>query len=256
MRNQSNPPKVGEIFPTSRWGDVIVKEYNGYLDVIVQFKDGSVKRTATKELRKGMVKNNNQPEVCGVGFIGDGEFSCKRGRKGNSPEYEVWRGMIRRCYDPKCWELHPTYEGCTVHTDWHNFQNFARWYTKQSGYEARWHLDKDFLVIGNKMYSENTCTLIPNEINSLMSGGGKLKRGSCPIGVHFCNTKKRYIAQIHRGDGPAQDYLGTYHNVEDAFIAYKVAKEAYIKQVVDKFKGQISEIIYNNLYNHVVTVND
>ena len=256
-RCKPNPPRAGEVFPTTKWGDVEVTEYNSCQDVVVRFKDGTTKRTATKELRKGMVKNNFQPEVAGVGFMGEGQYGCKNGRlSGSCAEYEVWRGMLRRCYDERNFANHPTYEGCTVDVRWHNFQNFAEWYTKQHGYAERWHLDKDFVVMGNKVYSPETCTLLPPDINGIFSGGGKRARGSQPLGVHWCNTKKVFVAQIHRGTKAAQDYLGYFQTAQEAFEVYKVAKEKHIKAVVSKYKGIISDKVFNNLYNHQVLITD
>ena len=43
-------------------------------------------------------------------------------------QYNAWRNMLMRCYDEKNFLKQPTYEDCTVCEEWHNFQNFAKWY--------------------------------------------------------------------------------------------------------------------------------
>lgn len=248
---------VGEVYETKRWGKVTVLSVKDSTHITVQFSDSNIKMTTAKELRTGSIKNNYQPEVCGVGYLGDGGFYCKTfGVKGNSPEYEVWRGMIRRCYDELSFVKHPTYKGCTVCPEWHNFQVFALWYVSQQGYSERFHLDKDLTYEGNKVYSPNTCSLIPAEVNSLFTGGGLSKRGKFPIGVHWCNTKKVFVAQIHRGKGGKQDFLGYHQTAEAAFIPYKLAKEAYVKEVANRNKAVLSEVIYNNLMNYTVSIID
>jgi hypothetical protein len=257
MRKTPETIPVGSVFVTRSSGSATVIKYEGCNQITVQFEDGTTKITASKELRTGSLKNNFAPYVHGVGFLGEGSYKAKaKGQKsGSTIEYEVWRGMLRRCYDVRSFIKHPTYVGCTVEQSWHNFQVFAEWYTKQKGFQERWHLDKDLLNIGNKVYSVTSCCLIPARVNSLFTGANKGKRGSCPKGVHFCNTKKMYIAQIHR-EGAAQDYLGTYSTKDQAFAAYKVAKESYVKQIAKEYKEDLPERVYENLVNYVVNADD
>ena len=257
MGRLDNILKVGEIHTTHSWGDVEVLEYINCQKVLVKFSDGNTKWSATKEIRAGIVKNDFQPFLYGVGYYGQGEFSCKaEGQKvGSTLEYETWRGILRRCYDEKSFLKSPTYRGCTVCEEWHNFQNFASWYVQQKGFIERWDLDKDLLVFGNKVYSPSTCCLIPAEVNSLFSGANKPKRGSCPKGVHWDSTKKKYISQIHRGR-ICQDYLGSFNNPVDAFAAYKIAKEDYVKLIANKYKKDLPYQVYSNLINYEVKITD
>lgn len=248
-------PKVGQVFPTKHWGDITVVEYVDWNNVTIMFSDGSTKVTATKEVKSGSVKNKYQPEVCEVGFMGEGKFTARIPRGVNSPEYEVWRGVIRRCYSPESLKKHPTYRGCTVCEKWHNFQNFAEWYTKQRGYNERWHLDKDLTIIGNKVYCPEACRLIPCEVNSLFTGASQAKRGANPKGVHWCNTKKIYVAQIHVG-GKAQEFLGYHKSAESAFTVYKLAKEAHVKNVAETYRDSLTPVIYSNLMNYTVSITD
>lgn len=257
MSRFTNTPKIGQVFPTHSWGDILVLEYFNNTNILVQFADGNTKWTASKEVRSGIVKNDFQPHLCGVGYFGQGLFKSKspEQKSGSTLEYETWRGVIRRCYDEKSFVDHPTYKDCSVCDDWHNYQNFAEWYTNQKGFEERWHLDKDLLVLGNKQYAPENCCLIPPEVNSLFTGASKAKRGAFPKGVHWCNTKKVFVAQIHRG-GVAQDYLGYHKTSEDAFAAYKTAKEEYTKFIANKHRQNIPSQVYENLMNYVVDITD
>ena len=47
-------------------------------------------------------------------------------------------------------------------------------------------------------------------------------------------------------------YIGSFDTPEEAFQAYKTAKEAYIKEVADKWRGQITEQVYEALINYKI----
>lgn len=51
-------------------------------------------------------------------------------------------------------------------------------------------------------------------------------------------------------------YLGTFDTINEAFNAYKEAKEKYIKEVADKWKDQLEPRVYEALYNYKVEIND
>ena len=73
------------------------------------------------------------------------------------------------CYDENELKKEPSYIGCKVCEEWLNFQNFARW-IYDNKYECDdLELDKDLLIKGNKIYSPNTCCLLPHEINYAIS---------------------------------------------------------------------------------------
>lgn len=50
--------------------------------------------------------------------------------------------------------------------------------------------------------------------------------------------------------------LGRYHTVEEAFYAYKKAKELHIREVAEKYKGDISPRVYDALINYTVEITD
>lgn len=109
-----------------------------------------------------LVKMNNfEKIICGVGYTGDGKYT-PRGK----PE-RVWQSMLLRCYSDSYREQYPTYIGCTVIEEWHNFQNFHIWF--KDNYVDGYHLDKDLKVYGNKEYSKHSCTFVPNKINTFFS---------------------------------------------------------------------------------------
>lgn len=137
----------------------------------------------SKEVKNGAVKDLMYPSIAGVGYIGEGYFKTRHDHK---LHYQTWLDMIKRCYKPKDDMTAKTYRGVTVCEEWHNYQNFAKWFDEN--YIEGFKLDKDFKVLGNKVYSPTTCVFLPAEINSFLTGG--LKRG-----IHFCKSKKKWVAQ-------------------------------------------------------------
>ena len=60
---------------------------------------------------------------------------------------------------------------------------------------------------------------------------------------------------MHDGSGKTK-YLGRYLVVEDAFNAYKTAKEARIRSVAEQFKGRISPELYDAMMNYKIEMTD
>ncbi|HCA4016383.1 TPA: hypothetical protein MPW60_003104, partial [Listeria monocytogenes] len=104
-------------------------------------------------------------------------------------EYVLWKGMLQRCYSDT---QYPTYEGCKCSENFKSYEYFYEWCNEQIGFSNEgWHLDKDLLVKGNKVYSENTCVFLPQEINSLLIKS-TATRGKHLIGVYWSNTNKAF----------------------------------------------------------------
>lgn len=237
-------------------------EYNGNEDVVVEFQDEhkSIKVCNLKEFNNGHVMNPYFKSLYGVGFYGgeipksstDKDYKC----------YNTWHGMIERCYSNKYVEKRRTYLDCYVCEEWHNYQNFKKWFDKNiielKDKNERICLDKDILHKGNKCYSPENCCFVPNEINVLFTKTDK-NRGDCPIGVTYNKRLQKYIAQCSEKIGrekKQQKHLGVFNSTQEAFLAYKKYKESYIKKVADKYKGQIKDNVYEALYKWEVEIND
>lgn len=236
---------AGDIFQTDSCGLVTVVEYNSCSDVVVKFADGTTTSVLLGNLRKGQIKNNNRPNVYGVGYVGYGKFKA-RGKGKLTKEYSAWHTMLQRCYDP-AWQLrNPWYVGCSVSEKWLGFQNFAKWYSEQEHCDKGFHLDKDLTVVGNKIYGEQFCSLVPRKINNLVSGNNK--------GYFYCNTKKKYSACC--GGIETMEWLGYFNTKEDAHAAYKLRKEFVVKEVAAMYKNVLSKTVYQNLMNYTVSIED
>ena len=163
--------------------------------------------------------------------------------------------MLERCYSTTHKKKYPTYEGCEVSDNFNSYEYFYEWCNKQIGFSNEsWHLDKDLLIKGNKVYSESTCVFIPSEINLLLVKN-TASRGKHLIGVSWSNTNKSFVAQVKKNKGK-REHLGSFKTELEAFNAYKQAKESFIKEQANKWKGQIDERAYNALMNYQVEITD
>lgn len=248
--------RIGERFETNEGYEVIIVEYNNCHDVVVEFQDEYKARVHTQydKCLKGKVKNCYHPSVYGVGFIGNGKYKSTINGK-DTNEYEEWNNMLKRCYNEEWQNKNPTYKDVIVDKYFHNFQNYGEWrennYYEIEGEEM--HLDKDILCKGNKIYAPDKCIFVPKRINTLFIKSNAT-RGDCPIGVSYYKASGKYRAQCQTLEG--KKHLGYFNTVEEAFLAYKEFKEAYIKQVADEYKDKIPQRLYEAMYRYEIDIND
>lgn len=234
-------------------------EYKKYDDITIKFKSsGELVKCRYSEFKKRAIKSHFRPTVYEFGVVGL-EKTKENGKHLKS--YEIWRSMLKRCYDKKEQKRYPRYEKCSVCDEWKYYKNFKEWY-EDNYYEVegqRMHLDKDILVKGNKIYSPETCVFVPERINILFIKSNKI-RGDYPIGVNWHERDKIYESGCSIFDTTInknkRKYLGRYSTPEEAFQVYKQFKENYIKQIADYYKEQIPEKLYNAMYNYKVEITD
>ena len=180
-----------------------------------------------------IIKDRFEPSIYGVGYLGEGEYRPTiNGKK--TKQYSTWHSMLQRCYDPKYHKKRPSYIGCEVCEEWHNFQVFAARYD-ENYYEIsgeKMNLDKDILTKNNKIYSPLTCVFVPQNINTLFVKKDA-NRGELPIGVSYNKRNKKYKAYCSI-NGKNKN-LGHYNTSEEAFTAYKTYKEALIVKMAYEY---------------------
>lgn len=243
-----NPLKnrVGEKHITKEGYIVEIIEYFGRKDCTIQFENGfNVKNLHFTQIKSGQIKNPYHKSILGIGYNGVGNYS----RTNHFRIYTAWNHMLQRCYNKKCQENNPTYKDCLIEEYWHNFQNFAKWFERN--YREGFALDKDILIKGNKIYSTETCCFVPQEINTLFVKND-VKRGKYPIGVSELGSK--FLAQIKIKS--KRVHLGLFGTIEEAFQAYKTAKEAHIKEVADEWKSKLEPKVYVVMCNYQVDITD
>ena len=245
---------VGKVFKSLNSGDFKILKYNDNRNVEIQFlKTGFETVVELGNIRNGKVKDHYSPSVFGVGVSGTKYPITVDGV--NTKEYGLWYNMLRRCYSESFKKKQPTYEGCEVGDNFKSYVYFYEWCQNQIGFSNKdWQLDKDLLAKGNKIYSEDSCVFIPSEINTLLTKR-TASRGEYLIGVYWSKTIKAFVARVNKSKGK-QEYLGSFNTELEAFNAYKVAKEAFIKEQANKWKSQIDGRAYEALMNYEVNIDD
>lgn len=240
--------KTGEVSYNNNGDKMIIYRYRKYNDIDVYFPEYNWERKNTTYFRflSGSIKCPYHKNIYNTGYIGEGLYITKENGV-QKESYKTWFRMIRRCYDPYTLntDKHRKYRDVTVCEEWHNFQNFAKWY-EENYYEVdgeRTELDKDILVKGNKIYSPETCIFVPHSINSLFIKCDKV-RGNLPIGVTMVNTKNGIKYRSRFNHFGKEILIGKFDSAEEAFSAYKIAKENHIKQIAKKYKNVIPKRLH------------
>ena len=245
---------VGKVCKSKSSGDFKILKYNDSKDVEIQFSKTGYEATAQLgNIRNGNVKDPYLPSVYGVGIAGAKYPSTINGVL--TKEYTLWCSMLKRCYSDGFKKQRPTYEDCEVSESFKSYEYFYEWCHKQIGFSNKdWQLDKDLLAKGNKIYSEDFCVFIPSDINLLLTKC-TASRGEYLIGVSWCKTNKAFKARV-RKNKDKQEYLGLFNTEIEAFNAYKVAKEVFVKEQAEKWKDKIDERAYKALMNYTVDIDD
>lgn len=211
----------GKVYPTKSYGDILVLEYINYRDVTIKFLNtGNARKTATSEMRKGEIRDNEAFPVYKMGVM-DITNELRRGQP-KPREYSI-----------------------------------LEWCNNQIGFDQDgWYVDKDLLFKGNKVYSAETCVLLPQQINTLITGANAI-RGDLPKGVYYDKSKgisSRYRARVSQDN----KYVccGSYSNPEDAWLAYKEAKESWVKVVAERWKDKIDPRVYEALMKWEISIDD
>ena len=188
----------------------------------VEFIKYKFKTKAVKsQILKGNVANLNCPNKNRLNsYLGEGPFSSK-----NEPFlYNRWDKILQRC-NSNC----KYYNNSLICEEWLNFQNFAIWCKNNSSWNVNNYpleIDKDILCniqhLEQKVYSPNTCLLIPGDLNGFLAGDNKFcgvdKRENGKFRAKFCNKT-----------------IGTFDTFEEAKLAYAFIKMEKWKKDINKF---------------------
>ena len=193
-------------------------------------------------------------KIRGVGIF-DGDVGD--GQTISNPIYVTWKHMLERCYNHQARE-HVTYINTTVCDDWLYYSNFKTWYLQNNWYtgDEIINLDKDILIKGNQQYGPMACVLVPHSLNMLFVTK-RGSRGKYPIGVTRTSSNKRFTARFSMSHNVI--YIGCFDTPEEAFQAYKKAKEQHIKDVADEYKAKYPDFpqkLYDAMYAYEVEITD
>ena len=169
--------------------------------------------------------------------------------------------MLERCYNTKIKKVKPTYKDSICCDEWLSYENFYDWLHSQENFEVwknlKWSaIDKDILIKGNKVYSPDTCCLVPVNVNTLFVKHDA-GRGNFPIGV-FKRDKKYEAYCSNPLLNKRTVLIGSYNSQEEAFLSYKQYKENLIKQIanIEYDNGAITKECKDAMYAYNVEIDD
>ena len=246
----------GSVWRTNEGYNVQVLDYKDKKNVLIRFENGYETYVSMNNLKMGTIKNPYHPQRHG-GWFGVGPY----GKRSHLKIYHTWANMLGRTNDETREDnvRNHAYEKCTVCDEWRDYQIFATWFDQklsQLNQElySDYQLDKDILQqnMTNKIYSPQTCCVVPSRINLAMSNADRERvvESHLPIGVHKNNGPNgKYMVNISLGPENPHPWLGVFETPEEAFIAYKIKKEEYIRELANKYYsiGALSPDIYNIL---------
>lgn len=137
------------------------------------------------------------------------------------PYFQVWKNMLERCYSTKFQERRPTYKNCTVAEDWHTFSNFRTWMETQD-FEGL-QIDKDLLIVGNKVYSPETCMFVTGAVNNFAIDRGN-DRGEWLVGVDWDKRREKFRANCRNPLNSKKEHLGYFDTEQQAHNAWMKRK--------------------------------
>ena len=161
----------------------------------------------------------------------------------------AWRDMLDRCYNIGCIS-YVSYgaRGATVSDKWHDYSVFEDWFVEN--YIQGFSLDKDIIVNGNMVYSEDTCAFVPPGLNSLMVRVKIPTIERYRLGSYALATSVSCKQIIFKGD--------TEEDCVEQYVLVRSLQFEKLKWMIEKHCKEMS-ILFNmpvNLDNRVMKVID
>lgn len=235
---QVKKDRTGEVYILKNNIEATIINYRGAKDIDVMLNNGEfISNITVANLLNGFVANPLEKSVLGIGYLGN-----NRNKKLRKKAYITWLSMIKRCYGGT--EIN--YADCTVDEEWHNFSNFMEWYV--NNYFEGCCVDKDLKIKGNRIYSSDTCILVPKFINNIIITNKSNRRNLIGV-VNSYNKFSAYLGNV---------YLGIFETEIEAFKCYKKHKEESIKEIALLYysNGLITTECYEALNKWTIDIND
>lgn len=191
-------------------------------------------------MENGELNVKSKRKVYGVGINDSGYNIQEKGKGYVCPFYLKWRNMLQRCYSKN------KYDDCEVCESWKVFSHFKEWAVSQdipSEELSKYHLDKDLLRNGSKLYSPETCCFLPPLVNTFMTnciGGNPLK------GTTYKKRSGLIFAQVKNPITGKTEYLGTCSTREEGHYLWLQRKKEILEDILVTEK-QLSCKIVNAL---------
>lgn len=227
--NEINLRILKSYYHHSTFEEFKIINYINYRNIIIQFNDGTiVENCKFDHIESGYIKNpNNKNNILYLENKDKYNLNIKFGKF-----YAIWSNIKDRINDKD----KPTYDNSTISDEWLIFDNFKNWCIEN--YVSNWKLDKDLLILNNKIYSSKTCCFLPELLNVQFKKYPKIK--NIPLGVIYKNNNWK----INLNN---KEYPNIFNTSEEAFNFYLKEKLNYIKKLNNQFKNELKENVYNKI---------
>lgn len=258
-REKQKQERVGEKRINNKGFEMECIEYFSSTDITIKFIDPEyiIEHKSWQYFDKGKIEHPLYKKKT-YGMIGTKYPSRINGT--HTKEYNTWKNMMTRCFSDSYKNKNPTYMDATCCDEWLLYENFYDWLHSQENFDKwlngkYWAVDKDILVKGNKLYSPETCCLVPKNVNMLFVKHDSL-RGECVIGVNYDKRDNTYIA--HCENNGKLYHIGVYNTEHDAFVSYKNYKESLIRKIAKEEyeKCNINKKCYEAMMSYEVEITD
>lgn len=230
---------LGDILPSKTCGLFEVTDIQPFKVTVTFLDTGYEMDVKGSQINSGSINDPMARNVAGVGYMGVGRHKSRFPGEGigkENPAHMTWTGIMGRCYI-KDEIMYPRYggKGAIVGESWHDFQNFADWYESNIPPGSGLQVDKDIIVKGNMLYSEQTCVAVPSYINSIFK---KNPAGKSLMGTYKDKKGLGYKATL-KVDGKAIN-LGYFRQELDAHRAWQTAKVGFIYEMINRYEVEAS----------------
>lgn len=169
--------------------------------------------------------------------------------------YKHYDAIKTRCKETKNIDrIGRHYADAAMCQEWQdNPSAFVKWYFEHyyySGGGESMAVDKDLFGNGSHIYSPETCCILPQGLNTLLSNckksykEGQTPETSLPLGVRYNSKTDKYYGAIQLSGTDEQIKLSEWNTPEEAFEEYKMFKQADVLISVLKYKERIPDYIY------------
>lgn len=236
--------KAGDIGYTNGGCQYKVIEYVGNCRYLIEFQDEFKHRMVARggRMQEGKIANPYFRGFNGQGYIGVGKYNSNLIA---NPAYSKWMSIWRRIGQIDKPDF-ATYVDCKMDVRWESLQDFSEFYHSCPYRQDGWELDKDLIVPGNRIYGPDTAAYVPVEINAFIKT--RKRKAHLPMGV---NVNRAFFSAAIRIDGK-ETYLGNFVTPEEAYVAYKEAKEKEASRLADKYDGLVDPRVIEALRNFKV----
>lgn len=212
------------------------KEYQAWM-WLKELEKREMKCKQKEEDREQRLKERSEYKKYGVGVFENFPVKGIVDRV-TTKAYRAWDAMLARCYGVNK-ESYTAYGavGIRVCDEWLIFQNYVKWYNAQYK-EDDWHVDKDIIVVGNKLYSPDNCALVPPLINTFFA---TLPKGNPSV----FEKSGKFLVQGKNADGKRT--YSWWPTQEDAIQKYWEDKVQTAKDIADRYYGKIDMRVFYRL---------